>query len=351
MKHLAVCRQAGIDIRRVRQLPFPGQVLVEEGQPVHPEDLVAAAELPGEVFHLDIARGLGIEPSEVLPCLVRDLGEVLEKNDVIAEHDGALPRLVRVPRSGVLLSCRDGVAVIAGGKKTVAVRAGMIGTVAETLPELGAAITAHGGLIQGVWGNGQVGAGILRVQASRLDQAITVEELDSFGEGQVIAAGFCSEKDQLRRILACKPTGLILGVMDARLIERVMALPIPVILLAGFGGQAPDVYTFEMLRARGGDVACANACQPNPETGEWPEVIIPGGDGETSALMPYRTELKTGQRVMALSGDALGKVFTVAELPDAESILESGLSCKTAVLSFDGGEPIAIPRNNLIILN
>jgi hypothetical protein len=139
--------------------------------------------------------------------------------------------------------------------------------------------------------------------------------------------------------------------MNARLIERVMALPIPVILLAGFGTQAPDTHTFKMLRARSGDVACANACLPNPETGEWPEVIIPGGEGETSARMPYRTELKTGQRVMALSGDAPGRVYTVVELPDAGSFLESGLSCKTAVLSFEDDEPITIPRNNLIILS
>ena len=75
MKHLALNRQEATEIRRIRQLPFPGQVLVEPGQPVHPEDRIAIGKLPGEIFNLDIARGLGIDPSEVLACLVRDLGK------------------------------------------------------------------------------------------------------------------------------------------------------------------------------------------------------------------------------------------------------------------------------------
>ena len=127
MKHLVLSRQPSVEIRRLRQLPFPGQVLVESGQTVHPEDLLAEAELPGELYHLDLARGLGVEHSEVLACLVRDLGEDPEQGDVIAERDGALPRLVRAPRAGRLLACRNGMAVLAAGKQKVAVRAGMIG--------------------------------------------------------------------------------------------------------------------------------------------------------------------------------------------------------------------------------
>lgn len=350
MKNLVVNRQSAVKLCRVRQLPIPGQVLVEEGQSVHPEDLIAESLLSSELYYLDIARGLGVDPADVLACLVRDMGDVLEADDVIAERDGTFPRLVRVPRGGRLLACRDGVAVLASGKLAVGVRAAMIGTAADVRPEWGATITAQGSLVQGLWGNGRVGAGILRVQTSPLDQAITMEELTSFGEGQVIAMGFCTEEQLLERVLDQKPTGLILGALDAQRIARVMALDIPVILLNGFGDLRFDPPSLAILRQKVGEVVCLNASQPDPIGGFLPEVMIPGGKATPSAALPYRAELKAGQQVLALSGAARGEVMRVAELPDGETTLESGLTCKTTVLRPAEGDLITLPRQNVLIV-
>ncbi len=350
MKQLALSRQEAAEIRRIRRLPFPGKVLVEPGQSVHPEDLIAVAELPDELFSLDIARGLGIDPSEVFNCLVRDLDEELAKDDVIAERDGALPRVVRVPRSGRLLACRDGVAFISAGKRSITLRADMIGEVSSILPERGAVITTQGGLIQGVWGNGRVGAGILRVQPSALEDAMTPDDLEKFDEGQVIAAGFCSEEPALTEIAEKKPTGLILGSVCSDLTAQLMALPFPVIVLQGFGKNAADHQTFTMLRERNGDVVCINACRPDIIAGERPEVIIPNVTGEAMAPLPFRKKLSIGQRVQVLSGTAEGGLFTVVELPEKPVVLESGLTCEVAVLHSDSEEKTTVPRSNLMIL-
>jgi len=350
MKQLALNRLAATEIRRVRQLPFPGQVLVEEGQPVHPEDRIAIGELPGEIFKLDIARGLGIDPSEVLACLVRDLGEVLDQDDVIAECKGALPRLMRVPQSGELLTCRDGVAFMASGKRLFEIRAGMIGVVSTILPERGAILSAKGSLIQGVWGNGRVGAGILRTQITNSSQALTLEELNQFDEGQVIAAGMCVEEGDLNRIVGKQPTGLILGSLRPELINRVAALDFPVILLGGLGELPPDQIAFQLLREKRGQVVCLNAGEPDHLEGEWPEVIIPSSTEKTQASLPFRTDLKVGLRAQALSGPEKGGVFTVVGLPEEKITLESGLTCQVATLKSDEGEEFTVPRENLLIL-
>jgi len=350
MKNLALNRLANVQIRRVRQLPFPGRVLVDPGQSLHPEDCVAEGELPAEIYSMDIARGLGVDPAEVLSYLVRDLGEELEQDDVIAECDGALARLMRVPRAGKLLACRDGAAFIAAGKREVKVLAGMIGVVSTILPERGAILTAQGSLIQGVWGNGRVGAGVLRTQTSALDKPIPFSDMDHFDEGQVIAASFCPSGDLLDKITQKKPTGLILGSLMPDLVNRAEALPFPVILLGGFGELVPDSSAYQILQDRRGEVVCLNACQPDHLKGEWPEIIIPGSQDDMQTPWPFQAELEIGQRVQALSGEEMGGVFTVADLPKEKTALESGLTCKAAVLQTDDGEEITVPRDNLLIL-
>jgi hypothetical protein len=350
MKNFTLNRLANVQIRRVRQLPFPGSVLVEPGQSLHPEDCVAEGDLPAEIYTIDIARGLGVDPSEVISYLVRDLGELLEQDDVIAEIDGALPRLMRVPRGGKLLGCRDGVAIIAAGKRMVRVQAGMIGVVSTILPERGAILTVQGSLVQGVWGNGQVGAGVLRVQTSALEKPISPGEIENFDEGQVIAASFCPGGDLLEKIIQKKPTGLILGSLNPDLVKRAAALPFPVILLGGFGELVPDPSASQILQNRRGEVVCLNACPPDHLKGAWPEVIIPSSQGGMQMPWPFQAELEVGQRVQALSGAQMGGVFIVAGLPKESAILESGLTCKAAVLKLEDGEEITVPRDNLLIL-
>ena len=350
MKHLALNRLAATEIRRVRQLPFPGEVLVEQGQSVHPEDRIAEAELPDEIYTLDITRGLGIDPSEVVSCLVRDLGEELAQDDVLAECEGTLARLVRVPLAGKLLACWDGVAFIAAGKRKVTVRAEMIGVVSTILPARGAILATQGSLIQGVWGNGSVGAGVLRSQTSELEKAITPEELKEIDEGQVIAVGFCSNQALLDRMVEKKPTGLILGSLRPDLMSFVAALSFPVILLGGFGELPPDHHTFQLLREKSGDVVCLNACQPDHLDGIWPEVMVPSSLGDPQSTWPFQAEIKLGQRVQVLSGAERGGVYTVVGLPKEKATLESGLTSEVAVLTPEEGEEMMVPRENLVIL-
>lgn len=351
MKNWVLNRQASSEIRRTRSLPFPGRVLVELGQSVHPEDPIAEVDLPGKVFSLNIARGLGIEVDQVLSCLVRDLGEELAQGDVIAESEGAFPRLMRVPMGGRLLACHDGVAFIASGKNTLRVLSGMIGVVSDILPERGAVITTRGSLLQGLWGNGQLGAGILRINPGGLEKAINPDDFKDFDEGQVIAAARCSDETALKAVADCKPTGLVLGSLKLELMAEVLRLPFPVILLAGFGQHAPDALSSEILRKRNGDVVCINACQPDLLAGERPEVTIPNVSAKVSEPMPFRAELKIGQRVARLSGPAEEVGLTVVDLPGDEIDLESGLTCQAAVLHSDTGEKIVAPRSDLFILD
>jgi hypothetical protein len=155
------------EIRRERRLPVPGDVLVNEGQKVEPLDVIAEAELPDQIYMVDIAGSLGVDVLDVKHFLVRQPGEMLYEDDVIAQVEGAIPRLVRTPIAGKFAALHQGQALLQVGYETIQVQAGMDGVVQSVIPEFGATLVTSGLLLQGVWGNGRMGAGELHILEGR----------------------------------------------------------------------------------------------------------------------------------------------------------------------------------------
>ena len=73
-------------VRKQRQLPIAGAILVKQGEQVHAQTIVARAELPGKVHVVNVANVLGVAPDEIPEYLTRQEGEGVEKGDVIAEN-------------------------------------------------------------------------------------------------------------------------------------------------------------------------------------------------------------------------------------------------------------------------
>ena len=72
-------------LRRHRQLPILGSVLVQVGDVVQPETVVARAALPGAVHPLNVANILGVVPDEITDYLTRRLGSSVDREEIIAE--------------------------------------------------------------------------------------------------------------------------------------------------------------------------------------------------------------------------------------------------------------------------
>ena len=67
-------------IRKVRRLPIRGEVLVKVGQSVCAHDVVAQADLPGELRPVNLAAQFGIPPD--------DLPGIMLKEEGVAVHEG-----------------------------------------------------------------------------------------------------------------------------------------------------------------------------------------------------------------------------------------------------------------------
>ncbi len=337
-------------IQRTRELPFPGQVLIGEGKDVQPDDIIAEASTPSGLQTVDVARGLGVPVSEARQYLTRQPGESLDDGDIIAQHEGRISRLVRAPEKGKFLDFINGKAVIATGRSIVHLKAAMRGVVETVIPERGVTISVEGSLLQGVWGNGKSGEGKIKILDSRPEDPLFAQLAEEVEPDQVLAAGVCSEETTLMNLANSGASGLILSAMAPRLIPLAEGLPIPVILLQGFGDLQPDPETLSIFKSREGENTIVIAVHPDEIPGQKPEVIIPGGSGEIGEEMESREELSAGSRVLVFSGKNRGKTGEVSDVSEKQMTFESGITGFVADIRTDEYQMIQVPCQNLVII-
>lgn len=338
------------NIRRDRRLPLRGEVLVNEGDEVHPTDVVAEASVPGKFYMLDIAHGLDVDNNDAHQFLVRQPGEHLLEDDVIAQVDGAIPRLVRTPLSGRFAAFHQGHALLEIERRSIQVQAGMMGVVEAVIPEYGVIIRTNGLLVQGVWGNECIAEGELIVLEESWSNPLDVSMISEVENGQVIAAGQCLDVDTLTHLSKGGMGGLIVGSLAPGLISTAIMLPIPVIVLQGFGPLPPDTSILEMLKPHAGEKVCLHAALTNRLTGVRPELIIPQTDEVRTEELALWAKLSIGHRVRICSGIAHGQTGKVLAFVDEAPLFESGLKLPAVVVQLINGERINVPQQNLLIL-
>ena len=337
-------------IRRVRKLPFPGQVLVNEGEQVQPDDVIAETSLPGALTMLEIAHSLGVAAKDAQDCLIRQPGEDLNEDDVIAQIEGPIPRLVRTPIPAKFAAFHKGKAVLVTGTESIHLKAGMIGIVESVIPEYGAILTANGILIQGIWGNGRIGFGELAVLEESWLTSLNRLMLAEVERGQVIAAGHCSDGDVLVQLEKQGLAGLMINRLAPGLITTAVALSLPVIVLGGFGDPGQDSSALELLKPHTKALVSVNGNDSGRLTGYRPEVIIPQPEGVEADALASRAVLRIGHRVRLCSGSAQGQEGEVLALPEQVTEFGSGLPFPSAIVQVENGGQVTIPQQNLVIL-
>ena len=140
---LKVARRTTIRKRRV--LPVQGRVLVEQGQSVSAGSVVAEADLPGPVHPANVVNRLGIRPEEIRRYMLKKEGDVVERNEPIAETHPWI-KWFKVsclsPMAGSIESVSDvtGQVMVREPPQKIALSAYVSGTVVEVIPEEGAVV-------------------------------------------------------------------------------------------------------------------------------------------------------------------------------------------------------------------
>jgi len=337
-------------IQRTRWLPVPGEILVRAGQTVSATDIIATAQASPRHMRVNVARGLGISPKKTRTLLQRDVGDDVQEGDVLAERGGLGKRVVRAPTSGRIVFVLEGQVLLQMKGTPYELLAGIPGTVAEIIEDKGVTIRATGGLVEGVWGNGRLGFGLMKVLAKEADHELTADQLDVSLRGAVILAGYCADPAVFRNAVEQQLRGLIFGGLSSALVSTARKMPFPVLVIEGLRQVLMNEIVFKLLSTNDNREVAINAEMSSENIASRPEVFIPL-PGEIHVDLPADVDaVVSGKKVRITRAPYTGRVGTVTTLNPSLVVLPSGLRAETANVQIAKNEVVQVPLINLEVL-
>lgn len=356
-----------ITIRKLRRLPLKGQVLVGLGERVAPTTTVARTELPGNAQVVRAAQMLGVEPRDLGPILRKQVGDRVEKGDVIAEARsffGLLRNTLQSPVSGTLEAISDttGNITVREAPIPVEVPAYVEGEVVEVLPEEGVVVEARGAFIQGIFGVGGERQGKLRLVVSGPEQVLDEERVPAECAGEILVGGSLVTGGALRRAAAAGAVGVVAaGIIDRELVEFLghdigvavtghEEVPLTVVITEGFGEIRMAQRTFDLLRDLEGQQASINGATQIRAGVIRPEVIVPRRPAAMESAAPADGLLEVGTRIRVIREPYFGRLGRVAALPPEPQPIPTGTRVRVLEAALDDGEHVVVPRANVEII-
>lgn len=339
--HLSLTR-----IRRERILPQPGTVFVTQGQKVRAADLIAETRLESRHLLLDVSRMLGIPPKQTHKVIKVSLNQVVAKDDILAGPVGVLGRSVHSPCNAKVVYLQDGQIMLEYEARLMPLYAGMEGVVQKVIPGRGAILETTGALIQGMWGNGQIGQGRLQECDGQRNTALCRDGLAGDLEGVVLLAGYLNQVPVLSHLSTTRVSGLILGGMSANLLPLAAQCRFPVIVLEGFGSIPVNGAAYRILSSHDGREVMVNANGWQRYSDSRPEVMIhlPGSEAVSYPAAPGG--LAVGSRVLIKSGSMNGITGKIIAL----NLEQPATRVPCVTVDLDDGTRSSLPPENLELL-
>ena len=337
-------------IVRERLLPLPGTVHVKVNQTVSPGDTIAEASYSREHVLLEVARKLGVT-NQAADRLIRcKVGENLQKDSLVAEKKGLIPKRITSPRAGRVVAAGGGQVLLELNETTIELKAGIPGTVVQVIPEKGAVIQSAGALIQGIWGNGRIDTGLMLSLVESPDDVITPDRLDVSLRGSIILAGACVDGEVLRIAAELPARGLILSSLPPSLLPLASQMRFPIIVTDGLNRLPMNQIAYKILTTNVKREVTINAERLDRHAGKRPEIIIPLPVSQEPQEPRSIDTLAPGQQVRIRRIPYSGVVGTLVNIRPGLSTLPSGLRVHTAEVQLENNEQILVPLVNLEII-
>ncbi len=335
-------------IRRHRELPIPGNVIVRQGQKVEARDIIAETILAPEHILLNIARSLNVSTERADDLIQHTAGEAVNQDDLIAGPVGLTQRVVRAPRPGKIVVAGDGLVLMEVSSTPHEIRAGMPGTITDLIPDRGAVIQCTGALVQGVWGNGLTEFGVMQSKIKSPDDQLVSEDLDVSLRGAIILGGHCADAHVFQKAAEIPLRGLILASMSSALIPRALKAHFPVLVLEGFGYHPLNAIGYNVLTTNNGREISLNAEPFDHYKGIRPEVVIPLDVAREPEDISLSVEdFAPGQKVRIVRNPHAGATGTIVALSQGPMRFPNGIRARGAEIEMAEDQQIPIPLVNL----
>lgn len=280
-------------ISELRLLPLPGEVRVGLGDKVSPDTIVAYAEVPGFTVPTNVAYKLGVESHEVPLLMVKQVGEKVEKGEVIARKSlffGLSADVVKSLIAGTIesVSFQTGVAIVRSHPVPVSVIAHIAGEVIEVLPHEGAVVKANAHVVEGVFGLGGERHGEIAIAVNSLGEALTPAHLSPDMKGKVVVGGGLVTLEAMLKARNIGVASLVAGSVNDRDLSQFLGYDLGLfmtgqeqigftfIITEGFGDLCMNPDGFNLLKSCEGTVASVNGTTQVRTEGRRPRLVLGG---------------------------------------------------------------------------
>ncbi len=334
-------------LRRTRPVGRAATILVQPGEYVLPDTVVAQVEQPGRLHLVHAAAVLGVPPRTLARYVRVQAGQDVEQGELLAEYRGPLGlgrRQCHAQVAGTVawISTESGCIAIVEPEPPDEIRAHLGGKVVATQPGAGVTIEGPGLAVLGIAGCGGTAHGKL----------LLAEDLDAVPErasGTLVALARPATHYDIVHVAETGACGLLAPalVLDAagpllHALERFtmqyglaagrgVAPPAPLpqdfclVLTEGFGEIEMPPWLRRLLQKYNGQAASLTAEPPQPEL-LLPLKIIPDVPGPGS--------LRPGALVRLSSPAYLGLQATVVQLARIPQRLPAGLRERAALVQL-----------------
>ncbi|MXV82857.1 hypothetical protein F4X88_11230 [Candidatus Poribacteria bacterium] len=358
----------GMTIQKERRLPLQGEVLVEAGAAVQAEDVVAKADLPGNVQLLNVANLLSVPAEEITEYMLKLVGETIAKDEIIATTKGLFGLFksqARSPIDGTIEAVSDvtGQVILREPPIPVEVKAYTDGTVTEISPNEGVTVETYGTYIQGIFGVGSETIGNLIVAVSSPSDGLTAEQILPEHRDHILVGGSLVTTEAIQKAIQQGVKGIIAGGIDDADLRELLGyelgvaitgseeIGITLVITEGFGSVAMAEQTFDLLKTREGMKTSINGATQIRAGVVRPEIVIPlvSDAGETRAEKDGSVEgiLEVGSSVRIIREPYFGKLGRVTELPVELQNLETEAQVRVLRVELEDGEQTLLPRANV----
>ncbi|MEF8787873.1 MAG: hypothetical protein V5A84_02275 [Planctomycetota bacterium] len=359
----------GVRLRRRRLLPMEGEVLVEEGDYVDAEQVVATAELPGDIHPINVVGRLGIRPADIEEYMLKEEGDEVEAEETIAETHpwiSFLKTTCRAPVEGTIDNISDvtGQVMLREPPRHIDLAAYLRGQVTEVLPGEGVVVESNGALLQGIFGIGGECYGTLRVAADGPGDLLEPGDLGEEYEDCIVVCGSLVDAELVQAAREVGVSALVAGGIRAADLREIVGRDIgvavtgtedvglSVILTEGFSRLPIAEGTFSLLRELEGREASANGTTQIRAGVQRPEVVVPGRTDEERHEEPGAGAhgLREGDRVRVIRAPYFGVTGTVSNLVEEPRRIESEAEVRVLELETSDGRTLTVPRTNTEVI-
>jgi len=358
----------GMTIHKERRLPLEGEVLVGVGDNVRADEVVAKADLPGNVQLVNIANLLSVPANDVDEYTTKKVGEGIEKDEILAETKGIFGLFksqVRSPISGTIenISNVTGQVILREPPIPVEVRAYVDGSVTDIAGNDGVTVETYGTYIQGIFGIGGETLGILEVVVSSPDAPLTSDLIQPEHRDKILVGGSIVSHDAIQAAIRGGVRGLIVGGIDDKDLRELLGyelgvaitgsedIGITLVVTEGFGKIRMADRTFDLLKERQGLKTSINGTTQIRAGVVRPEIVVPFESSEhliEDAVVAGKLEIDTPIRV--IREPYFGNLGRVTALPVKLQQLETGAKVRILEIELEDGAQITLPRANVEII-